>query len=61
MRKFNRCPWCKGEGKVVDGKLIAKIGPISILKDEKKECPLCLGTKTVTNETEESLEAVRIH
>ena len=55
MRKFNRCHWCKGEGKVIDGKLIAKIGPISILKDEKKECPLCLGTKTVTNETEESL------
>ena len=26
MNKFDNCYWCRGEGKVVDGKLILKIG-----------------------------------
>ena len=56
MKKgLNRCYWCRGEGKVVDGKLIIKIGPLSVLVDKEKNCPLCCGTKTILKDSNEEL------
>ncbi len=61
MNKFDNCYWCRGEGKVVDGKLILKIGPLSVLIDKERKCPVCLGTKTALYQNEDSKSELRMH
>ena len=46
-KKLNRCYTCGGYGKITEGHLVLKIGPIRVMKDKTIECPRCFGQKEI--------------
>ena len=51
-----------GYGKITEGHLVLKIGPIRVIKDKDIDCPLCLGQKTIfTGEHDDGRMAATVH